>query len=540
MIQIAQLKFRPDHKKKDLKNRAVKLLKLPYEKVKTVTVYKRSIDARKKPDVYYIYTLLVETVLSEAEEQKLVKKLKQSSITMGVLPVYQFPPMGKEKLTERPVVIGMGPAGLFCAYMLAKKGYKPIVIERGQAVEKRTATVESYWNGGKLDPESNVQFGEGGAGTFSDGKLNTMVKDPDGRGREVLSIFCRHGAPEDIMYVNKPHIGTDVLRKVVSRMRNEIITLGGEVRFRTRVIGLYETNGHLTGLKLLNHDGTRSVLSTTVAVLAIGHSARDTFEMLHDFGIRMEQKSFAVGFRIEHPQSMINYSQYAIENPKDLPVADYKLTHRAENGRGVYSFCMCPGGHVVNSSSEEERICVNGMSYRARDSKNANSALIVTVTPEDYPGEDALAGVRFQREIEHRAYLAGQGMIPSQLYGDFKENKPSVAYGEVVPEHKGLTKLSNLRGILPSELEDALVEGIEAFDRKIKGFSRADAILSGVEGRTSSPVKIIRDENMESESLKGLYPCGEGPGYAGGITSAAMDGLRAAETIASRYRSFSV
>ena len=532
MIQISQMKCRPDHEAGEPVKKALKLLRLSEASVRKASVWKRSIDARRKPEIYYIYTVLVDTGMDARREEQLVKRLRNKNITV-VHPVsYQFPAPGTQPMEHRPVVVGMGPAGMFCALFLARAGYRPLVLERGQAVEERTRTVEHFWKSGELDPECNVQFGEGGAGTFSDGKLNTLVKDPAGRGRKVLETFVEAGAPEDILYVNKPHIGTDILQKVVARIRAEIIDAGGEIRFQTKVTKIFHEKGQLTGLEVEQREsGRRETIRAERLVLAIGHSARDTFAMLKEQGVRMEPKSFAVGMRMEHPQAMINESQYGTADPGYLPAADYKLTYRASNGRGVYSFCMCPGGQVVNSSSEPKRLVVNGMSYRARDGRNANSALIVTVTPQDYPGDDALSGVAFQRQIEEAAWRAGNGKIPSQLFGDFKKDRPSTQYGAVKPDHKGEGRLTNLRDILPEALNEALVEGIEAFDRKIKGYAREDAILSAVEARTSSPVKIIRDDHMMS-NIKGLYPCGEGPGYAGGIMSAAMDGCRAAEEIA--------
>lgn len=556
MIQISQMKCRPDHEPEEPAKKALKLLRLSASSVKNVSIWRRSIDARKKPEIYYIYTMLVDTGMSVRKEEQLVKKLKNKNITV-ISPVqYHFPESGKMLLKHRPIVIGMGPAGMFCALLLAQAGYHPLVLERGQAVEDRIRTVEHFWKSGELDPDSNVQFGEGGAGTFSDGKLNTLVKDPAGRGRKVLELFVEAGAPEDILYVNKPHIGTDELQHVVAEIRRRIIQAGGEIRFQTKVTKILHENGHIIGVEAESAESSpkknkhgmagenagqmqcksvkKEFIPAEQVVMAIGHSARDTFAMLKEQGVAMEPKSFAVGMRIEHPQSMINRSQYGIERPKHLPAADYKLTYRASNGRGIYSFCMCPGGYVVNSSSESGGLVVNGMSNRARNGRNANSALIVTVTPQDYPGEDALSGVEFQRRIERAAWEAGNGRIPCQQFGDFRKNQPSRQFGEIEPDHKGESKLTNLRDILPEPLNEALIEGIEAFGHKIKGYAREDAILSAVEARTSSPVKIIRDENMMS-SIKGLYPCGEGPGYAGGIMSAAIDGCRAAETIASHY-----
>lgn len=534
MIQISQMKCRIDHDAEEPARKALKMLKLPHSAVKKISIWKRSVDARKKPDIYYIYTMLVDTGMKADKEEQVVRKLKNRNITV-VHPVrYHFPASGEKPMQHRPVVVGMGPAGMFCALLLAKAGYKPLVLERGQAVEERIHTVQRFWETGELNPESNVQFGEGGAGTFSDGKLNTLVKDPAGRGRRVLEIFVENGAPEDILYVNKPHIGTDILQNVVIHIRRQIQEAGGEIRFQTKVTNIRHEGGRVVGLETENASGEKEFIAAEQVVLAIGHSSRDTFAMLKEQGVHMEPKSFAVGLRIEHPQTMINFSQYGMEESPYLAAADYKLTYRSSTGRGVYSFCMCPGGYVVNSSSEPGRLTVNGMSYRARDGVNANSALIVTVTPEDYPGDDILAGVEFQRQIEEAAYRAGNGKIPCQLFGDFKANRPSEKPKAVSLQNKGQSCFTNLRGILPEELNQSLIEGIESFDYKIKGFAREDAILAGVEARTSSPVKIIRDENLLS-NIKGLYPCGEGPGYAGGIMSAAMDGCKAAEMIASVY-----
>lgn len=533
MIQIGQMKCPVGHGEKEPYQKALKLLRMNPSQVKEVKIWKRSVDARKKPELYFVYTMLVDTGLSEKQEAQLVKKLRNKNITVAKLPVYRWPDSGSKAMAHRPVIVGFGPAGMLCGLMLAKAGYQPLILERGQMVEERMKTVEHFFATGQLNPESNVQFGEGGAGTFSDGKLNTMVKDPEGRGAHILNLFVEAGAPADITYVNKPHIGTDVLVDVVTNIRKQIIALGGEIRFQTKLVDLVTEGDQLVSV-IAEHKGEREEIPCDLCVLAIGHSARDTFELLEGKAVYMEAKSFAVGVRIEHPQSMINESQYGAAAVKGLGAADYKLTHRCSNGRGVYSFCMCPGGQVVNASSEPERLTVNGMSYRARDGRNANSAMIVTVTPEDYPDDTVLGGMHLQRNIEHAAYVRGQGGIPTQLFGDFCENRASSGPGEVIPDHKGAETWTNLRGILPEPVEEALMEGIHAFDHKIKGFGRADAVLSGVEARTSSPVKIFRDEAMMC-NIRGLFPCGEGPGYAGGIMSAAMDGCRVAEKIARVY-----
>lgn len=527
MIRINQLKLPVTHTREDLERKIEKTLRISMSAVKSWRIVRQSVDARKKEDILYIYAIDVET---EREEQT-VRRAKSQNVSLCRETPYRFPDPGKEPLKTPPVIIGEGPAGLFCGLMLARAGYRPLILERGEPVEERTKKVAAFWAGGPLDPNSNVQFGEGGAGTFSDGKLNTLVKDKTGRNQMVLKTFAQFGADPAIVYQAKPHIGTDVLAGVVRAIREEIIRLGGQVRFSSLVTGLKMSDGRLTGVVLESGE----VIPAQAAVLAVGHSARDTFRVLEGLGIAMEAKPFAVGLRIQHPQRMIDISQYGEKGAKLLEPASYKLTHQTAGGRGVYSFCMCPGGYVVNASSEAGRLAVNGMSDHARDGRNANSALIVTVTPEDFGGEGPLAGVEFQRRLEERAYRLGGGKIPVQLFSDFREGKESTAFGEVEPQMKGDWAFANLRELLPEELSEALIEGVEAFGRKIRGFDREDAIFAGVESRTSSPVRIPRNERLESSSLAGLYPCGEGAGYAGGITSAAMDGIRVAEEIASRY-----
>ena len=526
MIRISQLKLPVTHSREDLEKKIEKTLRIPMSAVRSWQIVRQSVDARKKEELLYIYAIDVNT----DREEQVVKRAKNRNVALSSEPVYRFPESGSRPLKTSPVIIGEGPAGLFCGLMLARAGYRPLILERGEAVEERQKKVAAFWAGGPLDPESNVQFGEGGAGTFSDGKLNTLVKDKTGRNRKVLEIFAEFGADPAILYQAKPHIGTDVLSGIVRSIREEIIRLGGQVRFSSKVTDLTAEDGHLTGVVL---EGGERIPAEAV-VLAIGHSARDTFQMLKDRGVPMEAKSFAVGLRIQHPQKMIDISQYGEKGAALLEAASYKLTCQTKGGRGVYSFCMCPGGYVVNASSEEGRLAVNGMSDHARDGENANSALIVTVTPDDFGGSGPLAGVDFQRRLEEKAYRLGGGKIPVQLYGDFSRNRESTAFGNVRPQMKGAYAFANLRELLPEALSEALMEAMTDFGKKISGFDRPDAIFAGIESRTSSPVRIPRDESLES-AIGGLFPCGEGAGYAGGITSAAMDGIRVAEEIAARY-----
>lgn len=540
MLRIGQLKIKTGHTKEELERKVERALGVSREEIQSIEIRKRSIDARKKPEIYYVYT--VDVKLTKVKKEKaILSRRKLKDVSEEKETSYEFPACREaSEMKHRPVVVGSGPAGLFCAYLLAKHGYRPILIERGAPVEERKKAVEAFWETGVLDTRTNVQFGEGGAGTFSDGKLNTLVKDPAGRNREVLKIFVAHGAPEEILYENKPHIGTDILIDVVRRMRESIEDSGGECRFYTKLTGISTGDGRVKEIRI-EEQGKESLIPAEVVVLALGHSARDTFAMLKETGVFLEAKSFAVGVRVEHLQKRINLSQYGTEQHPDLPAAAYKLTAKAENGRGVYTFCMCPGGYVVNASSEEGRLCVNGMSYHGRAGENANSAVIVTVTPEDYAADGnqgPLAGVEFQRHLEERAYEAGNGKIPVQCFGDFKNGRISHSFGEVFPQMKGAYCFGNVRGIFPEEIASSIQEGIEAFEQKIHGFSRDDTVLSGVEARTSSPVRITRDETMQSVNVQGLYPCGEGAGYAGGITSAAMDGMKTAEAVAKKYQAF--
>ncbi len=527
MIKITQLKLPIEHKKEDLERKVCKLLQIPSSKLYGIEILKRSLDARKTP-LMYNYQL---GVFADGEE-KIVKKIKNKDVSLGNLVKYRFPNMGEDALNEPPVIIGAGPAGLFCAYMLAKAGFRPILLERGEGVEERQKKVDHFWATGELDTQSNVQFGEGGAGTFSDGKLNTLVKDNHGRSRFVLKTFVEFGAKDDILYESKPHIGTDILIDVVRNMRNEIIKLGGEIRFNSQVMDFKIENNEIAAVQV-NYE---QWFETKTVVLAIGHSARDTFEMLLERKVPMRSKAFAVGVRMEHPQTLINENQYGKDYPDSLPAAAYKLTRKVADERGVYSFCMCPGGYVVNASSEEGMIAVNGMSYNARAGENANSAMIISVRPEDFGSDEPLAGVEFQRKLERAAYREGQGKIPVQLFGDFCKNQISKELGAIQPNTKGEWIFGNVRSIFPENLAAGLEEGIKGCEKLIPGFAREDALLLGVESRTSSPVRIERDNESFESQIAGLYPCGEGAGYAGGIMSAAMDGIKVAEAIALKFK----
>ncbi len=565
MIRINQLKISPEvsldagQLASSLKGKITKALRLKGESF-TYRIVKKSVDSRHKPDIFIVYSVDVTVynasgrVLDASAEEKLLKKINDNNIMLSKTVKYSEPKPERSRDGKRPVIVGFGPAGMFCALMLARAGYRPIVIERGEAVEDRMKSVNDFWNGGKLNPESNAQFGEGGAGTFSDGKLNTQVKEVYGRISKVLEIFVEHGADESIIYDAKPHIGTDRLVGIVRSIRKEIEGLGGEVRFNTKLVDIEieeykNTNGDIknigkkvtkvtvqTSVKNAAHDGNNELenIPCDCLVLAIGHSARDTFYMLRD-KLAMEQKAFAVGLRIEHKQELINVHEFGDGKYKNYMPASYKLTHKASNGRGVYSFCMCPGGYVVNASSEEGRLAVNGMSYSGRDSENANSALIVTVDGKDFGSDDVLAGIEFQRKLEKKAFELGGGRIPVQRFGDFKANRATdeiaLDGNSIKPCIKGAYKAADLRELLPDELCEALIDGVTSFDRQIPGYASPDAVFAGVESRTSSPVRINRDESLQALGIDGIYPCGEGAGYAGGITSAAVDGIKVYEAI---------
>ena len=512
-----------------LNKKVAKKLKIAVDEIKDLKIVKESLDARNKNDIKITYAIEV----NHDSEEKIVKRINDNNVRLDNTKYDPDVIPGEEELNTRPVVVGLGPAGLFSALMLAEKGYKPIVIERGEDVDKRTETVDKFWKTGELNLDSNVQFGEGGAGSFSDGKLTTRIKDK--RCDYILAELVKAGAPSEIKYSSKPHVGTDILKGVVKTIREKIIDLGGEVRFSHKLEYINGKDGKIKEIKV-----NGETIPCEVLVLALGHSARDTYEMLNNIGIFMEPKAFAIGVRIEHPQELINIAQYGkFANHPRLKAADYKLTHQSKNlNRGIYSFCMCPGGVVVAAASEEGRLVSNGMSYHARDLENANSALVVTVGPEDFEGDSVLRGMEFQRHYEALAYQAGGSnySAPVQLLGDFLNDRKSNKIGSVNPGYQPGYELVDLRKCLPNYVVDGIKEGIGNFDRKIKGYGINDALLTGIETRTSAPVKITRNENLESISMHGLYPAGEGAGFAGGIISAAVDGVKVAERIISKYK----
>ena len=556
MLQINQVKLLPNYVEADIRKKIIDELGIKrvckdmpafsYE------IVRRSIDARKKPEVYYTFTFVVKFEDDKVEEHVL-KKCRNKNLSK-YNPVIYIP---KTKISNnckrRPVVIGEGPCGLFAGYILAMAGYKPIIIERGDKVDKRVEKVDDFWSTGSVDENTNVQFGEGGAGTFSDGKLNTLVKDKTGKNQFVLNTFVKYGANEEILYDAKPHVGTDVLRGVVKNLRDEIISLGGDVINLCRLTDIVIENNFIKAITVDNYSGEDIIINADLlseetinissgvntigvddVILAIGHSSRDTFNKLYSLGVNIEQKNFALGIRIQHPQNMIDNSQYGINHSDKLPPAVYKVTNHTSNNRDVFSFCMCPGGYVVNASSVPGYTCVNGMSYSGRDSINANSALIVAVDRKDFGSDNPLAGMYLQEKLEKKAYEIGNGYIPVQLFSDFCDNKISTDFGEVKPAFKGEIRFANLREIFPKEVSEALIESINKFGYTIEGFDSKDAILAAIESRTSSPIRITRDDTMQS-NIKGLYPAGEGAGYAGGIMSAAMDGIRVAEAIIQKY-----
>ncbi len=528
VIRINNINLNLDDEFKVLEKKVCKKLKISKEDINKIEIIRKSIDARKKNDIKFTYSI---DVICD-NEAKIISKIHDKDVRLEKAEEIDSIIPGTEKMEHRPVVVGFGPAGIFAALTLARKGYKPIVYERGESVDKRTETVEKFWKSGELNLESNVQFGEGGAGTFSDGKLTTRIKDH--RCAFVLDELINAGAPSEIKYESKAHVGTDLLKGVVKNIREEIKRLGGEVHFDSKLEKLSYENGKLKKIIVNGKE-----IPCEVLVLAIGHSSRDTYEMLHKENVSMDAKAFAIGVRIEHPQELINISQYG-ENHKHpkLQAADYRLTYQSERlKRGIYSFCMCPGGVVVAAASEEGRLVSNGMSYHARDLENANSALVVTVSPEDFEGDSPLRGMEFQRHYEELAFKLGGGnyKAPVQLVGDFLKDRISTKLGKVTPSYTAGYEFKELKDCLPSYVIEALKEGIYNFDKKIKGYAREDAVLTGIETRTSAPVTLNRDSKLESVNVSGLYPTGEGAGFAGGIISAAVDGIKVAEHIIEKF-----
>jgi hypothetical protein len=531
MIRLTELRLPLEHTPEELTAAVLQRLGLRSDELLTLHIHKRSADARKKSAPLFVYSLDLEL----ADEAAVLVRFKDD---LHVKPTpdmeYQFVARAPANLPQRPVVIGFGPAGIFAALILAQMGFRPLVLERGRKVRERTRDTWDLWRKHNLHPESNVQFGEGGAGTFSDGKLYTQIRDPRHLGRKVLTEFVKAGAPEEILYVSKPHIGTFRLVSMVEKMRAEIESLGGEIRFEARVEDLRIEDGQVHGVVLANGEEIRA----DHVILALGHSARDTFAMLHRRGVFMEAKPFSIGFRIEHPQSLIDKARYgSFAGHPLLGAADYKLVHHARNGRTVYSFCMCPGGQVVAATSEEGCVVTNGMSQYSRAERNANSGLVVDVSPADFQGEgrnDPLAGIEFQRQWERRAFELGGGNYdaPGQRVGDFLAGRPSEHLGAVIPSYQPGVHLTDLATALPDFAISAMREAIPAFDRQIHGFAMEDALLTGVETRTSSPVRVTRGKDCQSRNVRGLFPAGEGAGYAGGILSAAVDGIEVAEALA--------
>ena len=541
MLRLSNIQLPLDHSEPDLQAEIASKLSISVEQIKNLTVFKRSYDARKKNAIQLIYQLDVE-LDAALEKQLLAADPNQQVVRPSPDTRYKFVANAPENFPsnnqQRPVIIGFGPCGILAALVLAQMGLKPIVLERGQDVRQRTKDTWDLWRKRKLNTESNVQFGEGGAGTFSDGKLYSQVKDKNHLGRKVLEEFVKAGAPEEILYVSKPHIGTFKLVKMVENIREQIEQLGGEIRFDQKVVSINRENsakedgkGKVTGISLASGE----YIETQHVILAIGHSARDTFSMLHEQGVYIEPKPFSIGFRIEHPQSVIDRARFgASAGHPILGAADYKLVHHCKNGRSVYSFCMCPGGTVVAATSEERRVVTNGMSQYSRNERNANSAIVVGIDPErDYP-EHVLAGIDLQRQLEDKAFVMGGESYnaPAQRLGDFLNAKASSELGEVVPSYKPGVTLCDLSEALPAFAAEAIREAIPAFDKQIKGFAMADAVLTGIETRTSSPICIKRGKDFQNLNTKGLYPAGEGAGYAGGILSAAIDGIKVAEALA--------
>ena len=531
MLRITELKLPLDHAPDALRPAICQRLGIANDDLLDVSLFRRGYDARKKSAITLIYTVDC-TLRDEAAVFKRLHGDRNISPTPDM--AYKMVAQAPAGFTERPIVIGMGPCGFMAALLLAQMGFRPIVLERGKIVRERTKDTWGLWRKNTLNPESNVQFGEGGAGTFSDGKLYSQIKDPNFYGRKVLEEFVKAGAPEEIIYVSKPHVGTFRLVKMVENIRRNIVELGGEIRFEAKVDKLLREDGQVVGVELA--DGER--LMSRHVVLAVGHSARDTFQMLHEAGVYIEAKPFAIGFRVEHPQTLVDHARFGPNAGNEiLGAADYKLVHHCQNGRAAYSFCMCPGGQVVAATSEPGRVVTNGMSQYSRAERNANSALVVNIDPEDFPGDfrkNPLIGMDFQRHWESAAFVAGGGdySAPAQKIGDFLAGRPSTAQGNVEPSYQPGVHWTDLSGCVPAYVTEALREAIPAFDRQIKGFAMADAVLTGVETRTSSPIRIKRGPDFQSINMRGLYPAGEGAGYAGGILSAGVDGIKVAEAVA--------
>ena len=545
MIRLSELKLLLDHAPEALPALVASTLGIAADEIASVSVYKRSFDARKA-ELRVVYIVDVALADSARAAALLAQHAGNPHIQRAPDMAYRPPAHSGDATMVRPVVVGFGPCGIFCALLLAQMGFKPIVLERGKPVRQRTKDTWGLWRKGQLNPESNVQFGEGGAGTFSDGKLYSQIKDPRFLGRKVMQEFVKAGAPPEILYVAHPHIGTFKLVKVVDNMREQIVALGGEVRFEQRVTDVLIEDGpdgrQLRGLTVLDQvSGQRSELRADHVVLALGHSSRDTFEMLHARGVHIEAKPFSIGFRVEHPQGLIDRARWGRHAGHPLlGAADYKLVHHASNGRSVYSFCMCPGGTVVAATSEPGRVVTNGMSQYSRNERNANAGIVVGIEPRDFPGwddqraGDALAGIALQRALESKAFELGGGdyRAPAQVVGDFVAGRLSTAMGEVEPSYKPGVTPGDLRAALPDYASFAIREAFPAFGRKIKGFDLHDAVLTGVETRTSSPIRITRGDDLQSLNVRGLYPAGEGASYAGGILSAGVDGIKVAEAVA--------
>lgn len=528
MLRLTECKLPIDHHDDSIQRLVIEKLELAPDDLICLKIVRRGLDARKTHTIFFVYTFDVEV---KHEAEVLARHSNDPHLSLAPDTTYHYVAQAPQTVASRPIIIGMGPAGLFAALILAQSGFRPLLLERGKAVRERTKDTFDLWRKGILQPESNVQFGEGGAGTFSDGKLHTQIRDPKHYGRKVLEELIKAGAPPEILYVSKPHIGTFRLVGIVEKIRETILALGGEIRFQSRVKDIELLDGQIRGVVI---EGGERVVADHV-ILAIGHSARDTFEMLYRRGVSMEAKPFSLGLRIEHPQSLIDRSRYRNHaNHPLLGAADYKLVYHASNGRSVYSFCMCPGGTVVAATSEAGRVVTNGMSQYSRRERNANSGIVVGVSPLDYPGSP-LAGMEFQRRWEARAFALGGGTYhaPGQLVGDFLAGRPSTAVGSVQPSYTPGVRMGDLHTTLPEYVIDAIREAIPVFAKKIKGFDLADAVLTGVETRTSSPIRILRNDfDLQSVNIKGLYPAGEGAGYAGGILSSAVDGIKVAEAVA--------